>query len=37
MILSTRILISNPQGMAIIISLICFHDICNAINVARND
>ena len=37
MIFSTRILISNPQNMASNISLICFDDISNAMNVPRND
>ena len=37
MILSRRILISNPQNMASNISLICFDDISNAMNVPRND
>ena len=36
MILFTRILISNPQNMALDISLIGFNDIFNAINVHRN-
>ena len=37
MILTTRILISNPQNMASNISMICFNDIYNAMNVPRND
>ena len=38
MTLSTlSILILNPQNMALNISLICFNDIANAINVSRND
>ena len=36
-VFSTRIIISNPQNMAFDISLICFSDISNAINVPRND
>ena len=37
MISSTTIFITNPQSMALNISLICFNDISNAINVPRND
>ena len=36
-ICTTRIIISNPQNMTFDISLICFSDISNAINVPRND